>query len=68
VVEIAKSVLANSLKQQPELLNKLSELPASRRLKTEGILAENTARKTSAAKQIEYAVAFLDKLKFFFEL
>jgi CRP-like cAMP-binding protein len=68
VVEIGKPVLANSLKQQPELLNKLSELLARRQLETEGTLAENTSRKTIAAKQTEYAVTFLDKLKGVFEL
>ncbi|MBI3849384.1 MAG: mechanosensitive ion channel [Verrucomicrobia bacterium] len=68
VVEIGKPVLANSLKQQPELLNKLSELLARRQLETEGILAENTSRKAIAARQTEYAVTFLDKLRTFFEL
>ncbi len=68
VVEIGKPVLANSLRQKPELLNKLSELLARRQLETEGILAENTSRKNIAARQTEYATTFLDKLKAFFEL
>jgi small-conductance mechanosensitive channel/CRP-like cAMP-binding protein len=67
VVEIGKAVLANSLKQKPELLHKLSDLLAKRQLETEGILS--TAPKTTLdARHNEYRATFRDRLRAFFEL
>jgi len=68
VVEIGKSVLAGSLKENPELLTKLSTLLAQRQLGNEGILAAQTETSVIRKKQSEYQTTFFDKLRVFFEL
>jgi len=68
VVEIGKPILANSLKENPELLNKLSTLLAERQLKNEGILAAQGETSVIRAKKNEYQTSFVDKLRVFFEL
>ncbi len=68
VVEIGKTVLARSLKENPELLAKLSELLAKRQMDTEGVVAANCAPGVVEARRAEYAHTFLDKLRVFFEL
>jgi small-conductance mechanosensitive channel/CRP-like cAMP-binding protein len=68
VVEIGKPILANSLKENPELLNKLSTLLAQRQLENEGIIAAQTETSILRAKQSEYQTTFIDKLRVFFEL
>jgi CRP-like cAMP-binding protein len=67
-VEIGKPVLANSLRENPELLTKLSELLARRQMETEGILAAHTLPEVVAAKKTEYQATFVGKLSKFFEL
>ena len=69
VVEIGKPVIAQSLQENPELLNKLSELLARRQMANEGILAAN-APSTSEhdRRQNQYAATFGDKLRAFFQL
>ncbi len=68
VVQIDKAILAGSLKENPELLGKLSELLAQRQLETDGILAAHLQTSVLRAKQTEYQAGFLDKLRTFFEL
>jgi len=69
VVEISKSVLAITLKEQPELLGQLSNLLAQRQLENEGLLASVQAEDTaSVARGKTYAAGFLKKLHSFFEL
>jgi CRP-like cAMP-binding protein len=68
VVEIGKPILANSLKENPELLTKLSTLLAQRQLENEGIIAAQTETSILRAKQSEYQTTFIDKLRVFFEL
>jgi len=68
VVEIRKPVLARSLKENPDLLAKLSELLAKRRLETEGVIAANTHPEIVETKHAEYTNKFVDKLRVFFEL
>jgi small-conductance mechanosensitive channel len=68
VVEIGKSVLAHSLRENHELVAKLSALLAKRQLETEGIVAANTKSEIVQAKQNEYANGFMKKLSAFFEL
>ena len=68
VVEIGKAVLAHSLKENPELLHKLSELLARRQMETEGLVAANTKAGVMTAKQIEYQATFVDRLREFFEM
>jgi len=68
VVEIGKPVLARSLKENPDLLTKLSALLAKRQMETEGIVAANTRPSVVEATQEEYANTFMGKLRVFFEL
>lgn len=68
VVEIAKPVLANLLKEFPELLEKLSELLAHRELENEGIVAAQSRSSLLTAKHTEYKADFMGKLRRFFEL
>ena len=68
VVEIGKPILANSLKENPELLSRLSELLAQRQLETEGIVAANTSNTALEARQTQYEASFADRLKSFFQL
>jgi small-conductance mechanosensitive channel/CRP-like cAMP-binding protein len=68
LVEIAKPVLAKSLKDHPELLKELSDLLARRQMDTEGILAKNTSDTNLVTQQKKYAQTFLDTLRSFFEL
>lgn len=68
VVEIDKPILATSLKENPELLGKLSELLAQRQMETDGIIAAQTQTSVLRAKQMEYQATFVDKLRAFFEL
>ena len=67
VVEIAKPVISSSLKEHPELLEKLSDLLARRQLETEGIVASKTGTEI-AARQTKYQASFVDKLKSFLQL
>lgn len=68
VVEIGKPILANSLKENPELLSKLSTLLAQRQLENEGILANHQESSLLRAKKSEYENSFVHKLRNFFEL
>lgn len=68
VVEIGKPVLANSLKENPELLTKLSTLLAQRQMENDGIFAALSDTGALRAKQTEYQTTFVDKLRVFFEL
>ena len=68
VVEIGKPILANSLKENPELLDKLSSLLAQRQMENEGLIAALNDTSIVRAKQSEYQTTFIDRLKVFFEL
>ncbi len=68
VVEIKKSVLARSLKENPDLLAQLSELLARRQMENDGILSSETETSIIKAQQTQYAQGFVHKLRAFFEL
>jgi small-conductance mechanosensitive channel/CRP-like cAMP-binding protein len=68
VVEIAKPVLAHSLRENPELLAKLSSLLAERQMKTEGIVAANMKPHEVETAHLQFQNSFKDKLVRFFEL
>ena len=68
VVEIGKPILAKSLKENPDLLSKLSELLAKRQMETEGILAANHKPTIVEAKRAEYTNGFINRLRIFFQL
>ncbi|HEX4121181.1 MAG TPA: mechanosensitive ion channel family protein [Verrucomicrobiae bacterium] len=67
-VEIGKPILAQSLKENPELLLKLSELLAARQMENEGALARITEPNLLKATQAAYKETFADRLRKFFEL
>jgi hypothetical protein len=66
--EIQKGVLAEILQENENLVQKLGELLAKRRMETEGVLAATSERAEISAKQREYTDGFLRKLYSFFEL
>lgn len=68
VLEIQKPVFAEILQNNPDLLQRLSELLAQRRLETEGVLATSAERNSGLTTKEEYAAGFLTKLCSFFEL
>jgi small-conductance mechanosensitive channel/CRP-like cAMP-binding protein len=69
VVEIAKNVLGQSLKENPGLLAQLSELLAQRQLQNEDTFARGQlADGAQEARQTRYAATFVDKLRGLFEL
>ena len=67
-VEIGKLVLARSLKENPDLLHKLSELLAHRQLDNEGALAAHAPTAETQGIQSAYQAGFLRRLRRFFEL
>lgn len=68
VVEIARPILAKSLKQNPELLKELSQLLAKRQMENDGALAAEITETGLKARETKYAAGFLEKLRSFFEL
>lgn len=71
VVLIQRDRMAEVLRESPELVEKLSEILALRRLETEVILAESETRRNLDAvpkSQEEYANDFLNKIKDFFSV
>ena len=68
VVEIEKNVLAQSLKENPNLLEHLSKLLAQRQLQTEDAFASRTSMATEPDRTNQYTAGFLTKLRAFFEL
>jgi small-conductance mechanosensitive channel/CRP-like cAMP-binding protein len=68
VVEIGKAVLAQSLKENPELLASLSELLARRQLERKGVLAAEESDTQLQVQRTKYTASFLGKLRAFFEL
>ena len=69
VMEISKNVMADVIRDSPDCLRQLSELLATRKMQTEGII-KGAASPTAdqAAKQREYTANFLNRLKTFFAL
>ncbi|MEY2491263.1 MAG: hypothetical protein QOH24_214 [Verrucomicrobiota bacterium] len=68
VLEIGKPVMGEIIRQSPACLNQLSELLATRKLETEGIVKDASASQGETAKQREYSATFLRRLRTFFEL
>lgn len=71
VVLIPSERMAEVLRESPELVEKLSEILALRRLETEVILAESQSQRSRNVvpkSQEEYANDFLNKMKDFFSV
>jgi len=68
VMEIGKPVMAGIIRDSPDCLRQLSEILASRKMETEGIVKEATPSAEQTATETEYQATFLRRLKTFFEL
>src|ERR1700736_4927194 len=69
VMEIGKDVMGEVIRESPDCLKQLSELLATRKMETEGIVKDATASSADqAAKQREYTANFLKRLTTFFAL
>jgi small-conductance mechanosensitive channel/CRP-like cAMP-binding protein len=68
VMEIGKPVMAEVLRASPDCLERLSELLASRKMETEGVLKEAVSHSQNERKEREYKATFLHRLRTFFEL
>jgi CRP-like cAMP-binding protein len=68
VMEISKPVMAEVIRDSPDCLRHLSEILATRRMETEGIVKEAKPTAEVSARENEYRANFLRRLKTFFEL
>ena len=66
--EIEKTVIGTILQENQELVRKLGEILAHRRMENEGILASSASHAHMQSKQAEYTEGFLQRLYSFFEL
>ena len=67
VLEFAKDKLAEILRDQPAVLEQLSQLLARRRLETDSAMSQ-LPEQAAAAEHQEYATTFLSQVRTFFEL
>ncbi len=68
VMEISKPAMAAVLREAPECVTLLSELLATRKMETEGLLKNLAQDSAEASKAIEYRATFLSRLRSVFEL
>jgi CRP-like cAMP-binding protein len=68
VMEIGKAVMGDVIRDTPECLRKLSEILATRKLETEGIVKEAALPADHAEKEREYRATFLARLRNVFAL
>src|SRR4029450_5487480 len=68
VREIEKPVMAEVLRASPDCLERLSELLASRKMETEGVLKEAVSHSQNERKEREYKGTFLHGVGAFVEL
>src|SRR5213595_302665 len=68
VMEISKDVMAGIIRDSPDCLRQLSEILATRKMETEGVVKDAARPADQAAKETEYRATFLSRLKTFFEL
>ena len=68
VMEIGKAVMGEVIRDTPECLRKLSEILATRKMETEGIVKEAALPGDHAEKELEYRATFLARLRNVFAL
>ena len=68
VAELDRAILAEIFRQQPEVLQQVSELLAQRKLETEGILAAQTATPAIVEKRRQYTAGFVSQIQALFRL
>jgi small-conductance mechanosensitive channel/CRP-like cAMP-binding protein len=67
VMEITKRGMAEILEHNPDLLTRLSEILAKRRIENEGVLAKMASARAAETEK-QYTATFLTRLKSFFDL
>ena len=68
VIEIAKPAMAAVLRDAPDVVTQLSELLATRKMETEGLLKDAGQTMAEEKKAREYRATFLRRLRSVFEL
>jgi small-conductance mechanosensitive channel/CRP-like cAMP-binding protein len=68
VIEISKPAMAGVLREAPECLTQLSELLATRKMETEGLLKDIMPDSSENSTAREYRASFLRRLRSVFEL
>jgi small-conductance mechanosensitive channel/CRP-like cAMP-binding protein len=68
VIEISKPAMAAVLRDAPEVVTQLSELLATRKMETEGLLKDAHRGLAEATKEQEYRATFLRRVRSVFEL
>jgi CRP-like cAMP-binding protein len=68
VIEISKPAMAAVLRDAPECVTQLSELLATRKMETEGLLKDAARGAVEEKKESEYRATFLRRLRAVFEL
>ncbi|MGH7489539.1 MAG: cyclic nucleotide-binding domain-containing protein, partial [bacterium] len=68
VIEIAKPAMASVLRDAPEVVTRLSELLATRKMETEGLLKDAQGGVAAEKKEREYRATFLRRVRSVFEL
>ncbi len=68
VIEISQPAMAAVLREAPECLNQLSDLLATRKMETEGLLKDVTQDPAGSSTAREYRATFLRRLRSVFEL
>jgi len=68
VIEISKPAMASVLRDAPECLTQLSELLATRKMETEGLLKDVMQDNSQNSTAREYRATFLRRLRSVFEL
>src|SRR5881394_1224099 len=68
VMEISKPIMAEIIRQSPDCLHQLSEILATRKMETEGLLKDAIRSDEQEAKEREYRATFMMRLRTFFQL
>lgn len=68
VMEIDKAVMGEVIREAPECLRQLSEILATRKMETEGIVKEAVLPADQITKEQEYRATFLARLRTIFDL
>ena len=68
VAELNRTMLAEVFRQQPQVLQEISELLAKRKLETEGTLAAQGTAPLAVEEQRQYTAGFRNQLQALFRL
>lgn len=68
IIELSKAIMNELLRTSPQCLTQLSDLLATRRMETEGLLHKIANPEERREKERDYAASFLRRVRSFFEL